>query len=89
MSFNPHSQVSGTLETVTSGLELTILYKDSGDGWITAIIPGVPGAFSQGRTRDEARSMVLEALQMMLSTQPDEPSDDESEAESVYLSLSS
>jgi predicted RNase H-like HicB family nuclease len=36
-------------------LELTIVYEDAGDGWITASIAEVPGANSQGRTRAEAR----------------------------------
>ncbi len=32
------------------------------DGWITVSIPEVPGVLSQGRTRKEAREMVLSAL---------------------------
>jgi predicted RNase H-like HicB family nuclease len=44
-------------------LHLTIVYKtDPESGWIIASIPEVPGAASQGRTREEAREMVLDAL---------------------------
>ena len=32
-------------------LELTIVYEDAGDGWITASVAEVPGANSQGKTR--------------------------------------
>jgi len=43
-------------------LSLTIVYEPGEDGWITVSIPEVPGVFSQGRTRTEAREMVLSAL---------------------------
>lgn len=40
------------------------------DGWIVARVLEVPGAVSQGRTREEARDNVLDALQTVLT--PDE-----------------
>lgn len=44
-------------------LHLTIVYEtDPESGWIVASIPEVPGANSQGETREEAREMVLDAL---------------------------
>lgn len=49
--------------------EPTIVYESEGD-WIIASIPEVPGVFSQGRTRDEARASVLDALQLMTSPEP-------------------
>jgi predicted RNase H-like HicB family nuclease len=42
---------------------LTIVFEPSENGWIVASIPEVQGVHSQGRTRDEARAMVLSALQ--------------------------
>ena len=36
------------------------------DGWIVASIPEVLGANSQGRTRDEARASVVDALRGIL-----------------------
>ena len=39
-------------------------------GWIVARVLEVPGAVSQGRTREEARENVLDALQTILT--PDE-----------------
>lgn len=50
----------------------TIVYEEDEDGWIVASIPEVPGVFSQGRTRAEARADVLDALQLMTSPESDE-----------------
>lgn len=48
-------------------LHLTILYEEDPDSdWIVVSIPEVPGVHSQGRTREEAREMVLDALAGML-----------------------
>lgn len=43
-------------------LDLSIVYAPPVDGWIVATIPKLPGVHSQGRTREEARDMVLSAL---------------------------
>ena len=45
---------------------MTIVYEEGDDGWIVASIPEVPGANSQGRTRDEARANVIDALRGVL-----------------------
>jgi len=37
------------------------------DGWIVARVPEAPGALSQGRTREEARENVLDALRTVLT----------------------
>lgn len=49
-------------------MQLTIKYEPGEDGWVVASIPQIPGAVSQGRNRDEARQMVLDALTTLLST---------------------
>jgi predicted RNase H-like HicB family nuclease len=51
-------------------LSLTIHFEDAGDGWTLATIPEVPGAISQGRSREEARDNVIDALRTVLT--PDE-----------------
>jgi len=48
-------------------LHLTIVYEDDGDGWIVASIPEVPGAHSQGHSREEARENVIDALRELLA----------------------
>lgn len=61
-----------------SGLaEPTIVYEEDENGWIIASIPKVPGVFSQGRTRTEARANVLEAFQLMTSPEPGTVADTE------------
>jgi predicted RNase H-like HicB family nuclease len=47
---------------MTDTFDLTIVYEPDSDGWIMVSIPEVPGVLSQGRTRAEAREMVLSAL---------------------------
>jgi predicted RNase H-like HicB family nuclease len=49
-------------------LRMTIAYeKPDEQGWIVARVVEVPGALSQGRTREEARENVIDALRLMLS----------------------
>jgi predicted RNase H-like HicB family nuclease len=38
---------------MSESLRLTIRYEQDEGGWIVASIPEVPGAHSQGRSRDE------------------------------------
>ena len=47
-------------------LTLTIVFERDDSGWIVASVPEVPGAHSQGRTRDEARTNVIDALHGIL-----------------------
>lgn len=51
-------------------LDLTIVYEDGDDGWVIASIPEVRGVHSQGRTREDARANVIDALRLMLSPEP-------------------
>ena len=53
-----------------------IVYSDAGEGWVMASIPQVPGAFSQGRTREEARENVRDALRELLLARAQESPDD-------------
>ncbi len=54
-----------------SKLVLTIVYEqDPESEWIVVSIPAVPGTLSQGKTREEARENVLDALALMLSPEP-------------------
>jgi predicted RNase H-like HicB family nuclease len=54
-------------------LRLTITYDEPDeDGWIVARVIVVPGALSQGRTREEARENVLDALRLMLAPDDDD-----------------
>lgn len=48
-------------------LRLRVEYEQEGNDWVTAAIPPIPGAISQGRTREEARENALAALRLLLS----------------------
>jgi len=52
---------------MSDSLQLSIVYEDGGNGWIVASVPQVPGTHSQGRTREEARANVIDALKLMLA----------------------
>lgn len=56
---------------MAASVEFTIAFDTPDeDGWIVARVLEVPGALSQGRTREEARENVLDALRTVLT--PDE-----------------
>jgi predicted RNase H-like HicB family nuclease len=69
---------------VSEQLDLTIVYEPGEDGGFIASIPEVAGVFSQGRTRGEARSNVIDALRLMLSPEPSDE-DDRREREALHL----
>jgi predicted RNase H-like HicB family nuclease len=48
------------------GVELTIMLEMGEDNFWVATIPEVPGAFSQGKTREKARQNVLEAMEDLM-----------------------
>jgi predicted RNase H-like HicB family nuclease len=67
-------------------LKLTIVYEPDEDGWIMVSIPEVPGVLSQGRTREEARENIIDALALMLSPEPSDVGD-EREREALQLTI--
>jgi predicted RNase H-like HicB family nuclease len=73
---------------MTEKLRLTIAYHEPDeDGWIVARVVEVPGALSQGRTREEARANVIDALRLMLSPDDDDTSLAGERADSLDLIL--
>ena len=61
----PVRRAGATLGLVTESLRLTIVFERD-EGWFVASVPEVPGAHSQGRTREEARANVMKALRGIL-----------------------
>jgi predicted RNase H-like HicB family nuclease len=51
--------------------EYTVVYQVIEDGWIMASVPELPGAVTQGRDMDEARSMIKEAVELLLESYQD------------------
>lgn len=62
LSSIPSADAGMICDTIKSmDLSVTIVYQQDEEGWWIAEIPEIPGAFSQGKTQDEAREMVLDA----------------------------
>jgi predicted RNase H-like HicB family nuclease len=74
------------LSFVPEHLDLMIVYEPGDDGWTIASIPEVKGVHSQGRTREEARVNVIDALRLMLSPLP-LADDDRREREALHLTI--
>lgn len=58
------------------------------DGWVVAYCPEIPGANGQGRTKDEARTSLVEAIALILEDRREDglrgvPSDAERETITV------
>jgi predicted RNase H-like HicB family nuclease len=71
---------------VSETLELTIVYEPGENGWVIASIREVRGVQRQGRTHEEARANVLDALPVMLSPEPGRPGDSR-EREQLHFTL--
>ena len=73
---------------MSDNLRMTIAYEEPDeDGWIVARVVEVPGAISQGRTRQEARANVIDALRVMLSPDGREPNLTSDESVELHVSL--
>lgn len=70
---------------MAASVDFTISFDNPDEaGWIVARVLEVPGAVSQGRSREEARENVLDALQTVLT--PDEELEGEvAEADREHL----
>jgi predicted RNase H-like HicB family nuclease len=69
-------------------LRLTITYDEPDEeGWIVARVVEVPGALSQGRTREKARENVLDALRLMLAPDDDDANVAAGRSEPLELTL--
>jgi len=82
------SEVWSYAVAVPDKLRLTISYAEPDEeGWIVASVIEVPGAVSQGRTREEARNNVIDALRLMLAPDDDDRSVAAGRSESLELIL--
>jgi predicted RNase H-like HicB family nuclease len=71
---------------MSESLRLTIVYEQGEDDWVVASIPEVPGVHSQGKTREDARSNVIDALRGILELRFGEhPVDLAADSESLEL----
>ena len=81
--------MTDNMASMSESLELSIVYEDGGDGWIVASIPQVPGTHSQGRTREEARANVIDALKVMLAGDDESLGTGSADTETIRLTVGS
>ena len=65
-AFETSAERSATVSDMSESLQFTIVFEEGDEGWVVASVPEVPGAHSQGRTREEARANVIDALRGIL-----------------------
>jgi predicted RNase H-like HicB family nuclease len=71
------------METTRDSVEnFTTIYEYTEDGWWVASVPEIPGAHSQGRTLEEAREMIKDAVTLLLEVRR-EDADRETEGREV------
>jgi predicted RNase H-like HicB family nuclease len=69
-------------------LRLTMTFEEPDEeGWIVARVIEVPGAMSQGRTREEARENLIDALRLMLTPDDHDPRVADGRSEPLELTL--
>jgi predicted RNase H-like HicB family nuclease len=74
---------------MAASVDITIAFDPPDEqGWIVARVLEVPGALSQGRTREEARENVLDALRTVL-TPDEELAGQQSDADVEHLRFTS
>lgn len=44
-----------------------VLFEEDEDGWIVASVPALPGCHTQGKTLEQARERIREAIQAYLT----------------------
>ena len=69
-------------------LRLTITYDEPDErGWTVARVIEIPGAISQGRTKEQARANVIDALRLLLTPDGGDPSVEVGRSEPLELIL--
>ena len=53
-------------------IKLTVVLEPSEEGGFTAIVPSLPGCFSEGNSRDEALTNIREAIELYLEPVEDD-----------------
>ena len=69
-------------------LRMTIAFDERDEeGWVVARVIEVPGAVSRGKSREEARANVVDALRLVLAPDDDDPRVTEARSELLELTL--
>jgi predicted RNase H-like HicB family nuclease len=70
-------------------LTLTAVFEPAEEGWILATLPALPGVVTQGRSLEEARAMLADALREYLLALDDAraPSGDDATEGGLVLTI--
>lgn len=49
------------------GMKIPVIFTDGEDGYIVAKCPVLPGCVSQGKTMDEAKQNIIDAIQNVIA----------------------
>lgn len=52
---------------MAESLKFTAVFEQAEDGWVYAHVPELPEVHTQGRDLDEARTMVEDAIQLVIA----------------------
>jgi predicted RNase H-like HicB family nuclease/DNA-binding Xre family transcriptional regulator len=66
LGVDPQELMRFVTERVETSGPFSAVYEHTDDGWWVVSVPEIPGAHSQGRTLDEAREMIRDAVRMLL-----------------------
>ncbi|MSO41878.1 MAG: type II toxin-antitoxin system HicB family antitoxin [Solirubrobacterales bacterium] len=72
---------------VVDELQLTISFEPNGAGGYLARVEEVPGAVSEGSSREEAREMVLDALRELVLSHLERPEPVDGDHERIAVRL--
>jgi predicted RNase H-like HicB family nuclease len=64
------------------------VYQEIGGGWVVAIVPELPGAITRGKTLQEAREMIKEAVALLLESYRDHDATKDASLNAVWDTLS-
>ncbi len=65
----------------------TAIYEHTEDGWWVVSVPEIPGAHSQGRTLEEAREMIQDAVRLLLEVRREDAERETEEREVIRETL--
>jgi len=67
-------------------MKLTVVLEPSEEGGFTAIVPSLPGCFSEGNSKEEALTNIREAIELYLDPVEDDQ-DFNPEAEKLEIAV--
>lgn len=54
----------------TNELNFNVLIEQDEDGWYVASVPTIPGCYTQGKTLEQARTRIRQAIRLSLKADP-------------------